>query len=63
MYGKKEEESVGDIKILEDNQMDNLEDNQREQVFGENDIDFGYEKYIQVSKTTSDRVVYQDQKL
>ena len=63
MNGKKDEDSVNDIKNLEDNQLDNLEDNQREQVFGENGIDFGYEKSIQVSKNTSDRVVYQDQKV
>ena len=39
--GKKEEVSVSDIKKLEDNQLDNIEDNQREQVFSEKALTLG----------------------
>ena len=41
MYGKKDEYSVGDIKLLEDNQMDKHEDNQLERVNSEIGFDFG----------------------
>ena len=41
MYGKKDDFLFGDIKNLEDNQMDKLEDNQQEHVYGEDDIDLG----------------------
>ena len=42
MYGKKAEYSIGDIKSLEDNQMDKLEDKQPEQGNSEIGSDFGY---------------------
>ena len=61
--GERDEDSVGDIKILQENQMNNPEDNQQEQVTSKNGFEFAYEKDIQVSEKSSNRVVYQDQKI
>ena len=58
--GRKDGDSDGGIKILGDNQMDNLEGNQQEQVNSKDSSELGYEKCIQVSKKTYKRVVYQD---
>ena len=58
---KRDEDSVSDLKIVEDKQMDNLEDNLQGQVNGKNCIEFLYALSIQLSKKTSNRVVYQDQ--
>ena len=55
--GKRDEDSVGDKKVLEENQLENIEDNQQEEVNIKGGFDFGYEKYIQVSKKTSSRIV------
>ena len=60
--GKRDEDVVGDIKVLEDIQMENPDDHQVEQVKSKHGFEFGYERYIPVSKKTSNRVVYQDQK-
>ena len=57
--GKRNEDSVGGKTFLEDNQLDNLEDNQQEEVNTKGGFEFGYEKYIQVSKKTSNQVVNQ----
>ena len=55
--GKRDEDSVGGMKILEDNQMDNFEDSQRELFNSKDDLGTRYEKYIQVSQKTSNRDV------
>ena len=59
--GKGEEGSVGDVKILEEDPMENLEDKQEEQFKGEDGFEFGLEMFIQVPKKTSHQIVYQDQ--
>ena len=43
--------------------MNNLEDNQQEQVTRKDGFEFAYEKDIDVSEKTSNRVVHQDQKI
>ena len=58
--GNRDEVSVGDVKILKKDPMENLEDNQQEQVIGEDGFEFGLEKFIQVPKKTSIQFVYQD---
>ena len=59
--GKRDEVSVGDVKILEEDQMENLEDNQQEQFNGEDGFEFGLEMFIQIPKETSNQIVYLDQ--
>ena len=61
--GKREEGSVGDIKFLEDNQLENLEDNQQEQVNSKDGLEFRYEMCVRVSKGTSNRVVLSRSKI
>ena len=68
---KGDEDSVGDKKVVEDNQMYNPEGNQQKQVISKVGFDLGYEKClentyensIQVSMKTSNRDVFQDQNL
>ena len=50
---KMDEDSDGDIKVLGDNQMDNLEESQKQQFKRKDGLGIRYEKYIQVSKKTS----------
>ena len=57
---KSYEDAVSGIKSLEAKQMQNLEDYQPERVKSKDGFEFGYDKYIQVHKETSNRVVYQD---
>ena len=61
VMGKRDEDSVGGIKILEDNQKYNLEDSHQEQVICKDGLGIMYEKYVQVSKKTSNRDIFQDQ--
>ena len=55
--GKRDEVSVGVMKILEDNQMDDSEDSQQELFNSKDCLGTRYEKFIQVSKMTSSREV------
>ena len=61
MYGKIDEELFSANKILEDNQMGNLEDSQKEQFSSKDCLEITYEKSFQISKKTSNRDVFQDQ--
>ena len=55
--GKREEGSVGDLKLFDDKQLENLEENQQEQVNSRDGLEFQYENYFRVSKETYNRVV------
>ena len=55
--GKNDEDSVGDMKKLEYNHMENFEDSQQEQFNSKDGFGTRYEKRIQVSKKTSNRHV------